>query len=231
MEVLRGPGALSRLVDGLAEPTRRSLYEAVRTARRPMSRADVAAATGVNARLAAFHLDRLISQGLLVAHFARPADRRGGPGAGRPTKWYTPSGIGLDVTVPPRRNDIAARVLLTAVLRRGDGDAAMDLREAARETCAALAGHCRGDAELEGLLVTLGYEPRVGEKRVDLVNCPFHELVDQARQPICSMNLALLQGAAQAAGATRTPRLAPGPERCCVQLVDPPRRAAASSGA
>jgi predicted ArsR family transcriptional regulator len=219
MEVHRGPTALARLINGLAEPTRRSLYDAVRRARRPMSRADAAAATGVNARLAAFHLDRLVDEGLLVAHFARPAHRRGGPGAGRPTKWYTASRVGLDVTVPPRRNDVAARVLLAAVLRRDD--AAADMCAAARETGAGLAEHCRGDDGLESLLVTLGYEPQAREGGLDLQNCPFHELAEQAREPVCSMNLALLQGAAEVAGATRAPRLEPRPGHCCVRLVDP----------
>jgi len=71
-------------VELLTEPTRRSIYDAVRSAREPMTRDQVASATGVSRRLAAFHLDQLADAGLLSVDFARPEGRRGGPGAGRP---------------------------------------------------------------------------------------------------------------------------------------------------
>src|SRR4051794_13958983 len=121
MNVHRGPGTLARLLDALSEPTRRRAYEAVQRARGPLSRAEVAHALDISTRLAAFHLDRLVQEGLLVAHYARPAGRPGGPGAGRPTKWYTPTADGLEVTVPPRRNDIAARILLRAFSSQAQG--------------------------------------------------------------------------------------------------------------
>src|SRR6478735_2421251 len=66
----------------LAEPTRRRTYEAVQRAGGPLSRVEVAEDVGIRTRLAAFHLDRLVEEGLLVAHYARPAGRPGGPGAG-----------------------------------------------------------------------------------------------------------------------------------------------------
>lgn len=228
MEVKRGPVALARLLDALGEPARRRVYEAVRVARRPLSRAEVAAAVGMSTRLAAFHLDRLVEEGLLVAHFARPPGRRGGPGAGRPSKWYTPAAEGLEVTLPPRRNDIAARILLRAILAvRGErGMAAM--AAAARQAGAELAGGCHGDGDLDQLLVDLGYEPiATGEGALDLGNCPFHELVDEDRQAVCSMNHAMLAAAAAQAGSSRTPQLEPRPGLCCVRLA--PSHPAATS--
>jgi predicted ArsR family transcriptional regulator len=230
MDVRRGPVALARLLDALGEPTRRRIYEAVRVARRPLSRAEVADVVGTSTRLAAFHLDRLVEGGLLVAHFARPPGRRGGPGAGRPAKWYTPAAEGLEVTLPPRRNDIAARILLRAMVEAAEngGSAVTAVQAVARQTGAELARDCDGDAELDALLVDLGYEPTaVTEGGLDLVNCPFHELVNEDRQAVCSMNFAMLDAAATQAHSARVTRLEPRDGLCCVRLTsegppDPP---------
>ena len=72
-------------VASLEEPTRRRIYDHVRSRPAPVSRDDVADALGVRRRTAAFHLDRLAEQGLLVVSFARRSGRSG-PGAGRPAK-------------------------------------------------------------------------------------------------------------------------------------------------
>lgn len=221
MDVHRGPAALTRLIDALGEPTRRGCYDTVRAARRALSRAEVADSLGINTRLAAFHLDRLVEAGLLVAHYARPEGRRGGPGAGRPTKWYTATDEGLEVALPPRRNDVAARILLQAATEDGP-DRAATIRAAARRAGTELARGCRGDRDLETLIVELGYEPvesAAGE--TDLVNCPFHELVDRDRQTVCHMNYAMLQAAATQAGASRTASLEPRDGLCCVRLGPP----------
>src|SRR5881409_1312880 len=94
----------------LAEPTRRRVYDAVRAADEPLTRDAVAAGTGVGRRLAAFHLDLLTDAGLLDADYARPAGR-GGPGAGRPAKRYRAAAVDLELSVPARRYDVAARIL------------------------------------------------------------------------------------------------------------------------
>ena len=221
MNVNRGPLALARLLDALGEPTRRRIYEAVRAARRPLSRADVAEAVGISTRLAAFHLDRLVEGGLLVAHYARPPGRRGGPGAGRPSKWYTPTAEGLEVTLPPRRNDLAARILLRAITSNAAGKRGSSaMQAAARQTGEELAHDCEGDADLDHLLTDLGYEPApAAGGGLDLVNCPFHELVDEDRQAVCSMNHAMLDAAATQAHSARVARLEPRDGLCCVRLL------------
>src|SRR4051794_14547108 len=78
-------------VAALAEPTRRRLYEYVVRRPHPVSRDDVAGALGVPRPTAAFHLDRLVSDGLLDVHYERRTGRTG-PGAGRPAKLYRRSG-------------------------------------------------------------------------------------------------------------------------------------------
>ena len=98
----------------LAEPTRREIYACVRAATTPLTREDVARTSGVNLRLATFHLDRLADAGLLVVDYARP-DGRTGPGAGRPAKRSRPADIQLDLSLPPRHYEFAARLLAQAI--------------------------------------------------------------------------------------------------------------------
>jgi predicted ArsR family transcriptional regulator len=214
MTVHRGPRGLHRLLNALGEPTRRRTYDLVRRANRPLSRADVAAELGIDVRLAAFHLDKLLAEGLLTAHYARPPERAGGPGAGRPAKQYVANSARFDVTVPPRRYDIAARILLAAVQ---DTDQERLLASARNHGASTARQH--GDLELAQLLVELGYDPSVeADGGIALANCPFHELAEEARQETCRMNHAFLQGVTSIADPTHTAVLQPLPGRCCVGL-------------
>ena len=49
----------------------------------------------------------------------------------------------------------------------------------------------------------MGYAPRVGEGELSLANCPYELVADQDRQLVCSMNLALVEGAVSGVGAAR----------------------------
>ncbi len=98
----------------LDDPVRRALYRHVVGAADAVGREDAAAAVGVSRSLAAFHLDKLAAAGLLAVEFRRPPGRRG-PGAGRPAKLYRRADRQLDVTLPPRRYELAARILAAAV--------------------------------------------------------------------------------------------------------------------
>src|SRR5438477_3815327 len=106
----------------LAEPTRRRVYEAVRAADEPITRDGVAEAVGIGRRLAAFHLDLLADAGLLDVDYARPPGR-GGPGAGRPAKRYRAAQVDLELRVPARRYDIAARIPARALCDAGEDHA------------------------------------------------------------------------------------------------------------
>jgi len=53
----------------------------------PVSRDEAASACELERATAAYHLDRLVTDGLLAASYARPPGRSG-PGAGRPAKRY-----------------------------------------------------------------------------------------------------------------------------------------------
>jgi predicted ArsR family transcriptional regulator len=214
----------------LTEPTRRAIYEAVRAARAPMTREQVAAATGVSRRLAAFHLDQLAAGDLLAVDFARPAGRRGGPGAGRPAKRYRAEDIDLDVSLPPRRYDIAARVLARAVADPGDGPArerAVTIAEEEGRRLGALRRSGRRMSASRTLdtaadaLAELGYEPAREGSCVRLRNCPFHAVVDVAPALVCGLNEALIGGVLDGLDANEsvTAALDGVPPDCCVTIA------------
>src|SRR4051812_14373814 len=116
----RGGGTVSDLESRLsrmavlAEPVRRALYRFVATQREPVTREQAAAAVDVPHHVAKFNLDRLVEEGLLEAGYRRPPGR-GGPGAGRPAKTYRRADTELEVSLPARRYELAARVLARAV--------------------------------------------------------------------------------------------------------------------
>jgi len=122
-----------------------------------VSRDDAAEAVEVSRQVAAYHLDRLADEGLLEVEFRRLSGRSG-PGAGRPSKLYQRSDQVHDVSIPPRRYELAARILLDAA-REGHLDAGA-LTEVARRT-----GFEIGQAGLGAALAATGYEPVTEERR------------------------------------------------------------------
>lgn len=212
----------------LQEPVRRDLYEWVVSAGRPVGRDEAAAAVDVSRGLAAFHLDRLAREGLLETEYRRMSGRTG-PGAGRPAKLYRRGPREVAVSLPERRYEVAARLLAQAIEGMSDEVPPDPLRASARQvgnevgtSARRRAGPRPGRKRLrQALLETLearGYEPRetaTGEIR--LANCPFHALVDEHRDLVCGMNLALASGMLEGLGDTRVEaRLDPQPGQCCV---------------
>jgi predicted ArsR family transcriptional regulator len=214
----------------LAEPTRRRIFEAVRAADLPVTREEVAAAAGVTRRLAAFHLDLLAKGGLLVVDFARPAGRSG-PGAGRPAKRYRPAPVEIELSVPARRYDVAARILARAVdvsdgsdvratayaVAREEGERVGRLRRPRRRmsTRASL-------DEATVVLADLGYEPHPADAScVRLRNCPFHAVVDVATELVCGVNEGFIGGVLTGLGVPRSvsARLDGVPPDCCVTVA------------
>lgn len=218
-------------VASLAEPQRRALYQFVVSSTNAVSKDEAAAAMGVARSVAAFHLDRLVADGLLTTEFRRLTGRQG-PGAGRPAKLYRRAEAELSVSLPARQYDLAAGLLAAAVndaMRTGMpvGEA---LTRVATECGRAFGDRARQEAGkrpsrralLDAALAVLeerGYEPRVHGDEVVLVNCPFHALVDEQRDLVCGMNHDLLSGMADAVGDdVLTARLEPSVANCCVRL-------------
>jgi len=214
-------------VAALAEPTRRRLYEHVVRQGVPVSRDDAAAATDVPRATVAFHLDKLVDEGLLDVVFERRTGRSG-PGAGRPSKLYRRADCDVAVSLPERRYDLAGGLLAAAMeeaqssgespraaLARQAFDRGRALGRAARDADAGSAGR---DVVLRAL-EEQGFEPRADDDAVTLANCPFHALAAEHTELVCGMNLQLLDGLLDGAGATDlAARLQPSPGRCCVRL-------------
>lgn len=218
----------------LDEPTRRRLYEFVVRQRAPVSRDEAAASLELPRATAAFHLDRLVEEGLLdVVHERRTG--RSGPGAGRPAKLYHRSQLQIGVSLPDRQYELAGRLLAAAVAEAdGSGEsprAVLDRR--AHELGKQLGETARGednnaeDSNAEdrhsAVLRTLeayGFEPRTADTDVVLGNCPFHILAQDNTTLVCGMNLRLLEGLLDGLAATEfAAQLSPRPGHCCVRLA------------
>lgn len=200
-------------VASLAEPIRRALYGYVAGSSEPVSRDDAAEAVDVSRQVAAYHLDRLADDGLLEVEFRRLTGREG-PGAGRPSKLYKRSARVHEVSIPPRRYELAARILLDAA-REGHLDAEA-LTDVARRT-----GEEIGRAGLEAALKATGYEPVTEDGETRFRNCPFHTLKDRDRETTCGLNLALVEGMVEGSGSETDAVLAPEEGYCCVRLSPP----------
>jgi predicted ArsR family transcriptional regulator len=206
-------------VAALAEPTRRRLYDHVVRSPSPVSRDDVAGATGVPRPTTAFHLDRLVADGLLDVHYERRSGRTG-PGAGRPAKLYRRAECPVSVSLPERRYDLAGELLAAAVVEaEGSGErpaAVLDRRAFSRgQELAAGSGR-------EGVLHVLeeaGFEPRTSDDGIELANCPFHALAQEHTELVCGMNLRLLEGVLTGVpDAGLVASLRPEDGKCCVRL-------------
>ena len=214
-------------VAALADPLRCRLYRFVTSQDEPVSRDAAAEAAGITRSAAAFHLDRLVDDGLLDAEFRRLTGRTG-PGAGRPAKLYRRAGIEIAVTLPARRYDLAAGLLAAAVAEATDTGApvAMTLEDVARRRGAALAASVASGpggpvaaAEAADALAAEGYEPRVVGEEIVLANCPFRGLAATYPGVVCPANLAMLQGFADhLRAATASAATMPARGGCCVRL-------------
>lgn len=203
-------------VAALNLPLRRKIYDFVASSPDAVTRDDAATAVGVARSVAAFNLDKLAAVGLVDVEYRR-AQGRGGPGAGRPAKWYRRATSDVAVSLPPREYGTAAAILADVVARSAGEPVTVDtVRAVAREHGHRLAAE---DGAILELLAAHGYEPTVHGHVVEMANCPFHALVDEHRDLVCNLNEALLTGIAERAGLSPdAARLDPAPGRCCVTL-------------
>src|SRR5688572_7975967 len=152
----------------LGDPTRRSLYDFVCRQAEPAGRDEAAAAAGVGRTLAAYHLDRMVEDGLLEVSFARRTGRSG-PGAGRPAKLYRRATREFNISLPPRNYELAARIFANAVDSDPTGRAKAALQESAQnfgaEVATEVERRAAGQSDvhrwavLEQVLAERGYEP------------------------------------------------------------------------
>ncbi|WP_409180899.1 helix-turn-helix transcriptional regulator [Amycolatopsis sp. VS8301801F10] len=195
----------------LQDPVRRRLYDYVVSQDHDVSRNEAAEGAGIQRTLAAFHLDKLVDAGLLETESKRLSGRSG-PGAGRPAKLYRRSAAERQFSVPARDYRTAADLLAeVAEVARLD----TELQAAARREGRAAACPVEDLVAAKEVLAARGYEPRLDDDVLRLVNCPFHVLSQRHPGLVCGMNLALLEGLLEAAGGLRA-RMDPRPGLCCV---------------
>nr|WP_225955378.1 transcriptional regulator [Kibdelosporangium phytohabitans] len=200
------------------------MYTFIRAERRPVTRDEAAASVGISRKLAAFHLDKLVDAGLLMAGYQAAGK------VGRAPKVYEPANVDIRVAIPQRQHDVLAGILLDAVVEQDVGDAAV--RTAARRG-EKLGAHERNEARLgrlgveraltvaQDVLARHGFEPaRESPTCVRLRNCPFHPLAATAPELVCGINQAFLNGLLDGlqAPAVRAVLVEPAPGECCVQL-------------
>ena len=216
-------------VAALGDPVRRALYFYV--ARRPkggdgdaVSRDQAARAVRITRALAAFHLDKLVDEGLLEASYRRLTRRRG-PGAGRPAKLYRRSPLQVDVSLPPREYELAARLFARSLagrkpVRRTTRAAGVELGRAARQRAGPRPTRRALLRQVEAVLVEHGYEPfHAPDGAIRLRNCPFDALARDYRPLMCGMNQALLAGVVRGIALPGCRAvLDPQPGMCCVAL-------------
>ena len=194
----------------LTDRTRRRLYEFVLASSEAIGRDEAADALGIPRQTAAYHLDRLADEGLVVVQFMRRSGRTG-PGAGRPAKLYSSSDRDYQVSLPPRRYALAARILLEAV--SSGAIERSDLAAAARRV-----GKELGEEGLAQALRETGYDPVDEEGETRFRNCPFHALRQQDQKTVCNLNLGLVEGIVDGAGEGGRAFLQPSDGYCCVRI-------------
>jgi len=216
-------------IASLNEPIRRDLYAYIVDRPEAVGRDEASEALGITRDLAAFHLDKLLEEGLLDVEYRRISGRSG-PGAGRPAKLYRPSGRHVQVSLPGRRYDLAARLMAEA-LQDPTGDPAGAIDRAARrfgETIGAEARRHLGrrpnvNRLLEracDVLRDYGFEPVRIDDEIRLRNCPFDAIAKDHTTLVCGMNLAMAEGLVVGLGADGIDvRLDPMPGTCCVALA------------
>ena len=218
---------------GLGDPIRRALYRHVAERGVPISRDDAAQAAGISRPLAAYHLDKLIDDGLLEARYQHRGGRRG-PGAGRPAKHYVRADRPIELSLPARDYATLAELLASAVEADPSGAAKAALDRAAATLGAELgtkaASHTMPEGDPDQVLAAIrqalaarGYEPYDDANgTIRLRNCPFDRIAAHHRQLVCGANHAMLQALTDQVDShppTVRAVLDPQPGRCCVTLT------------
>lgn len=219
-----------RAVAALDDPSRRRLFELVRATGHPVTRETAADALGISRKLAAFHLDKLVEVGLLATEYDTAARRRA---LGRTPKTYRPSRQAIRLSIPARRPEALAALLLAAITLARPGESTADAAlRLAYEDGRALGADIRAGSKLGRLgperalgvvaavLAEHGFEPIRESGCLRLQNCPYAPMSTQGTELVCGMNHQQVTGLL---GGLRAPdsvtaALAPRPGRCCVEV-------------
>lgn len=207
-------------VAAVDDPQRAALYEWVSRRGEAVGRDDAARELDLPRSTVAFHLDRLVEQGLLVTEYRRLSGRTG-PGSGRPAKLYRRAPGDVQVSIPPRQYELAGELLASAIDEAERSD--IPVREALASIAAETGRHLGTQAgSLDAALEEGGYQPRADEAGgIALANCPFHRLASAHTELVCHANAALLRGIADGVGVDpdAVESITPLDDGCCVRIA------------
>lgn len=217
------------ITSALGDPTRRAIYIAVREAADPLTSSHIADLFNLHPNVARHHLDKLATDGYLDIDRRRPSGKSG-PGAGRPAKCYTPSGKGIDLHFPTRRNNLLVELLVRIVERSGAKDISGIAESVGREYGQELADQIGSpeDAEYEtavkaiakamtGLGFVMSADPKAG--RLLTSSCPFGEAASNHPEVMCSLDKGLVTGLFAGMSQPCEPEMHPHPEDNCITVV------------
>jgi predicted ArsR family transcriptional regulator len=176
---------------------------------------------GISVRLAAFHLEKLLSEGFLEAGYERD---QAPAGVGHPAKRYRPTDVELEVSIPARRYDLAADILaeaLVEVASDGRNDALHEVATGYGRQIGRGTRRRTSETRLVTALLLVGYDPAAANEHIVLRNCPFRHAAQAHPDVVCRMNHALVAGIVEGVQARSFDAvLDRAPGRCCV-LVSP----------
>jgi predicted ArsR family transcriptional regulator len=227
---------LASMGDAFGDPTRRALYGLVVEAAEPLSAGEAADRVGVHRTVARAHLQRLTELGLLKIRV-----RRGAKG-GRPAKVYVVAPEPLAASLPPRRYERLAALLVGALRRSASSDAEAAAAAAAigwqfgREEVARLGNAGTVVCDESGGVPKLtppaaqrwlddnGFRATVIDDRsvdIYLRNCIFRELAMAEPLLVCAVDQGILRGlfAAPESAVTTVTSIAAGDDCCRLRLT------------
>jgi predicted ArsR family transcriptional regulator len=215
----------------LGDERRRTIYQYVCKAHAPVTVNEVADEFSIHRNAAKHHLDRLLEAGLLGAEFRRVNGRRG-PGAGRPSKLYSPTDVEVSFSVPERHYDLLAHLLLQTLTQGAD------LETVGARFGRQLAENTVATEPIEGVrtaLERLGFGPTVemdadGAMWITTQNCPFGWVAMQAPEgEVCRLDRAIISGVLDGFGWPKAKvkghtSIASGQDVCVREVTAPKRR-------
>lgn len=179
------------------QPRRQALLEVLRGSDAPVGVTELAERLGIHPNTVRFHLDALVTQGLVDRRLEKPSGR------GRPRTVHTPR-PGMD-RGGQRQYQLLAKILLGELSTSTDAGGAAEA--AGRNWGGYLIEHvppshqpdvAEATQRLSAMMTDLGFAPEYGgdaAERLRLRHCPFLELAEEYSSTLCPLHLGLMQGA------------------------------------
>lgn len=207
--------------DDTEKPRRAAVLEALRSSNDPLGVTELAERLEIHPNTVRFHLDALVTQGLVDRRLEQPSGR------GRPRTVHAPH-PGMD-RGGPREYHLLAKILLGQLST--NRDAGTKAEAAGRKWGGYLVEqvdptHLTGAAEarqrLTAMMTELGFAPEsAGDDQIRLRHCPFLELAEEYSSTLCPLHLGLMRGAlTEIRAPIAATRLEPfaEPDACLVHL-------------